>query len=94
LRECGLHPQRFAHEDEQPPLLPGPGSRRDYGSPALLHVNPAAVVAVVESERQRGGLPLPVAVLTLNTGHEYTVEDGARRVAKEIREARLQESRS
>jgi hypothetical protein len=66
---------------------------RDHGPPALLYVNPATVVAVVESERHRDSLPLPVAVLTLNTGHEYTVEDGARRVAKEIREARQQESR-
>ena len=60
----------------------------DHGPPALLYVNPAAVVAVVESERQGDGLPLPVAVLTLNTGHEYTVEDGARSAARKIREAR------
>ena len=72
---------RYSTPRTELPPLPRP-------RPALLYVNPATVVAAVESERQGDGLPLPGAVLRLNTGHEHTVEDGARSAARQIREAR------
>jgi hypothetical protein len=54
-----------------------------------VHIDPAAVIAARETERRPALSGYhQTAVITLVTGTEYVVEDGARRVAKEIREAR------
>jgi hypothetical protein len=57
---------------------------------AEVHIDPAAVAAVVESERRRAGIPVPVALVTLPTGQEFIVEDLGRDVATHIREARAE----
>jgi hypothetical protein len=62
----------------------------DYGrSRRVVHIDPCAVIAVEEAERRPaiGGYH-QVAVITLVTGDKYTVEDGSRRVAREIAEAK------
>jgi hypothetical protein len=58
--------------------------------PAEVHIDPAAVSTVAESQRRRAGMLVPVALVTLSTGQEFTVEDPGRDVAKRIREARRQ----
>jgi hypothetical protein len=55
---------------------------------AEVHIDPAAVATVVESQRRRAGILVPVALVTLSTGQEFTVEDPGRDVARRIREAR------
>jgi hypothetical protein len=57
---------------------------------AEVHIDPTAVPTVVPSERRRAGILVPVALVTLSTGQEFTVEDPGRDVAKRIREARQQ----
>jgi hypothetical protein len=62
----------------------------DYDhSRRVVHIDPCAVIAVEETERRPafGGYQ-QVAVITLVTGREYIVEDGARRAAREIAEAK------
>jgi hypothetical protein len=54
----------------------------------MLTQNPAAVPMVVESQRRRAGISVPVALVALTTGQEFTVEDPARDVAKRVRETR------
>ena len=58
-----------------------------------VHIDPNAVVAVEETERRPafGGYH-SVAIITLATGKEYVVEDGAKRAARQIAEARHQEA--
>jgi hypothetical protein len=55
----------------------------------VVHIDPCAVIAVEEAERRPafGGYH-QVVVITLVTGREYVVEDGARRLAREIAEAK------
>jgi hypothetical protein len=55
---------------------------------AEVHIDPVAVAAVVESDRRGAGVPVPVALVTLSTGQEFTVEDPGRDVARRIWEAR------
>jgi hypothetical protein len=61
------------------------------GNRRHVHIDPAAVVAVAETERWPAfpafGGAHAVAVITLATGDKYVVEDGARRAAKQIAEA-------
>jgi hypothetical protein len=61
----------------------------DYdNSPRHVHIDPAAVVAVAETERRPAfGGAHAVAVITLATGDKYIVEDWQRRAAKRIAEA-------
>ena len=59
----------------------------DPHAAAEVHIDPAAVATVVESQRRRAGILVPVALVTLSTGQEFTVEDPARDVAKRTREA-------
>jgi hypothetical protein len=61
----------------------------------VIHIDPTIVVAVEETDRRPAfGGWYHVAVLTLATGDKYVVEDGGRRVAREIAEAKqLIESR-
>jgi hypothetical protein len=58
------------------------------GTPATLPIDPAAVSGVVESERRREGVALPVALVTLTTGQEFLVEDPGRDVLARVRGAR------
>jgi hypothetical protein len=45
--------------------------------PRLVHIDPAAVVAVEEAERRPAfGGRYQVAIITLATGDKYIVEDG------------------
>ncbi len=55
----------------------------------VVHIDPSAVISVEESERRPafGGRD-SVAIITLATGDKYIVEDGARRAAKAIAEAK------
>jgi hypothetical protein len=54
-----------------------------------VHIDPAAVVAVEEAERCSPlGDCYPVAVITLATGDKYIVEDGTRKVARTIAQAK------
>jgi hypothetical protein len=69
-------------------------SADDYErSRRTVHIDPAAVVFVEETERRPafGGYH-SVTIITLATGKEYVVEDGARKAAKQIAEARKQET--
>lgn len=51
----------------------------------VVHIDPAAVVSVEETERRPAfGGYWQVAVITLATGDKYTVEDGSRRTAEAI----------
>jgi hypothetical protein len=64
----------------------------DYDNSARhVHIDPAAVVAVEETERRPAfpafGGAHAVAVITLATGDKYIVEDWRRRAAKQIAEA-------
>lgn len=62
----------------------------DYDqSRRTIHIDPCAVIAVEETERRPafGGYHL-VTVITLATGDKHIVEDGARRVARQIAEAK------
>jgi hypothetical protein len=60
-------------------------------SHGVVHIDPIAVVAVEETERRPAfGGGNQVAVITLATGDKYIVEDGARRVARGIAEAKEQ----
>jgi hypothetical protein len=43
---------------------------------------------VVESQRRRAGILVPVALVTPATGQEFTAEDPDREVAQRIRAAR------
>lgn len=54
-----------------------------------VHIDPTAVVSVEESERRPayGGWHA-VAIITLATGDKHVVEDGSRRAAKRIAEAK------
>jgi hypothetical protein len=61
---------------------------------AEVHIEPAAVATVVPSERRRAGILVPVALVTLSTGQEFTVEDPGRYVARRIREAMREETDS
>lgn len=55
----------------------------------VVHIDPAAVVCVEETERRPAfGGYWQVAVITLATGDKYIVEDGGRRTAKAIAEAK------
>jgi hypothetical protein len=57
----------------------------------VVHIDPVAVVAVEEAERHPAfGDWYQVAIITLATGDKYVVEDGARRAAREIAEAKEQ----
>jgi hypothetical protein len=55
---------------------------------AVVHLDPAEVVGVVESYRVRIGDLIPVAVLTLTAGRTIPVEDLDRDVAPHVQEAR------
>jgi hypothetical protein len=59
-----------------------------HGDSEPAHIDPAAVATLVESRRRRAGAPVPVALVTLSTGQEFTVEDPGRDVARRIWEAR------
>ena len=60
-------------------------------SPRVVHIDPIAVVAIEEAERRPAvGDWYQVAIITLATGDKYVVEDGARRAAREIAEAKEQ----
>jgi hypothetical protein len=65
-----------------------PGISESPHAAAEVHIDPAGVATVVESQRCRAGILVPVALVTLSTGQEFTVEDPDRDVAKRIREAR------
>jgi hypothetical protein len=62
----------------------------DRGDRRTVHIDPAAVASVEETERRRafGGWH-QVAVITLTTGDKHVVEDGARRAARQIDEAKV-----
>src|SRR5262245_7848981 len=72
-----------------PPPAPTPvltfTASTEPGTPATLPIDPAAVSAVVESERRREGVALPVALVTLTTGQEFLVEDPGRDVLARVR---------
>lgn len=56
-----------------------------------VHIDPTAVVSVEETERRPAfGGWWQVAIITLSTGDKYIVEDGSRRAAREIAEAKQQ----
>ncbi len=61
---------------------------------AEVHINPVAVTRVVESQRRRAGIFVPVARVRVTTGLEFTVEDPGRDVARRIREARREAAAS
>lgn len=55
----------------------------------IVHIDPAAVVAVEETERRPAfGGWYQVAIITLATGDKYVAEDGDRRVARHFAEAK------
>jgi hypothetical protein len=62
----------------------------DYDrSRRVVHIDPSAVVSVEETERRLAfGGWYQVAIITLATGDKYVVEDGSRRAAKQIAEAK------
>jgi hypothetical protein len=62
----------------------------DYGRRSRqVHIDPAAVASVEESERRPAfGGWYQVAIITLTTGDKHIVEDGARRAARQIAEAK------
>jgi hypothetical protein len=82
-------------EPETPPMLTFTlYTADDYDrTRRAVHIDPNAVVAVEETERRPafGGYH-SVAIITLATGKEYVVEDGAKRAARQIAEARHQEA--
>jgi hypothetical protein len=54
-----------------------------------VHIDPLAVASVEEAERRPAfGGYWQVAVIVLANGERFVVEDGARRAAKMIREAK------
>jgi hypothetical protein len=55
----------------------------------VVHIDPTAVIAVEETERRPAfGGYYQVVVITLAKGDKYIVEDGSRRVAAKIAEAK------
>jgi hypothetical protein len=61
----------------------------DRGSSRNVHIDPATVVSVEESERRPAfGGYWQVAVITLLTGDKFIVQDGVRKAAKRIDEAK------
>jgi hypothetical protein len=55
----------------------------------VVHIDPAAVMSVEEAERRPAfGGWYQVATITLATGDKHVVEDGSRRAAREIAEAK------
>jgi hypothetical protein len=61
----------------------------DRDGPRAVHIDPAAVASVEEAERRPafGGWH-QVAVIVLVTGDKFTLEDGARRAARQIAAAK------
>jgi hypothetical protein len=61
----------------------------DRDGPRAVHIDPAAVAGVEETERRPafGGWH-QVALITRTTGRQFTVEDGARKVARQVAEAK------
>jgi hypothetical protein len=61
----------------------------DYSRSRRVHIDPAAVTSVEETVRRPafGGWQ-PVAVITTATGDRLVVEDGARKAAQLVREAK------
>ena len=61
----------------------------ERGELRAVHIDPAEVASVVETERRPafGGWH-QVAVITLRCGTEHVVEDGSRRAAQQIREGK------
>jgi hypothetical protein len=56
-----------------------------------VHIDPAAVISVEETERRPAfGGWCQVAIITLTTGDKYIVEDDSRTAARMIAEAKLQ----
>jgi hypothetical protein len=54
-----------------------------------VHIDPLAVASVEEAERRPAfGGYWQVAVIVMVNGERFVVEDGARRVAKMVREAK------
>ena len=64
---------------------------RDYDVRATVHIDPAAVVSIVEtSDRRAYSGSQEIAVIHLATGEKHTVCDEGRRVSRSIETARQQ----
>jgi hypothetical protein len=61
--------------------------RDNVWAAAEVRVDPATVAGVAESFRVRAATLVPVALVTLTTGQQFSVEDPARDVAERIQEA-------
>jgi hypothetical protein len=71
-----------------PVVLEMPVSRSIPQPRRVVHIDPCAVIVEEAERRPAFGCYQQVAVITMVTGDKYTVEDGTRRVVREIAEAR------